>query len=289
MSNDKITLKIYFFNSYTDKLFSNIYIYGDFMSKASYESLKDTSGSIFAEKQNEYPVSLHFHRAFEIAYILEGVSHYTIEGEEFEARPGDIVFAHCCYRHRSLPTPTHTKYVVAVPENITSDISKLFKNNTLPPLLNDKEFNKTLLPYFEALVNGKNNMLKILAKGYSNIIFGSLAAHYEKTEIKQKNKNVSIIEDILNFIDEHYCEPITLESISKEFGYNKTYFSRLFNGHIGMTLNNYINMVRYDKFDSMIKNPENSTVTELIFKCGFPSLSTFYRIRKYHETQKSDL
>lgn len=248
------------------------------MKDIFYESLKDTKGVVYAEKQAEYPGRLHFHRAFELAYILEGSSHYIVEDEEFDVHKGNIVFAHRCYRHRSSAQPAHTKYVIAVPENITSDIAKLFSDSTLPPLLNDNEFNKTLLPYFEALVNGKSDMLKILVKGYSNIIFGSLADHYEKTEIKQKNKNVSIIEDILTYIDEHYCEQLTLESIANHFGYNKTYFSRLFNGHIGMSLNNYINMVRYDKFESA--ESDLRTVTDLALKCGFTSMSTFYRAQK---------
>lgn len=250
------------------------------MTNAQYESLKDTSESIYAKKQAEYPVTLHFHRAFELAYILSGSARYTVEGEDFLATAGDIVFSHCCYRHKSFQTPQHTKYVIAVSENITSDISKLLKKRTFPSLLNDKEFNQTLLPYFSALVEGEGNTPKILERGYANIIFGSISNHYEKTAIKQKNKNVSIIEDILNFIDEHYAEPINLETISKHFGYNKTYFSRLFNGYIGMSLNNYLNMVRYDKFDSMQKNPKNQTITDLVFKCGFPSLSTFYRVQK---------
>ena len=87
----------------------------------------------------------------------------------------------------------------------------------------------------------------------------------------------------MNFIDDHCCEQLTLESISKHFGYNKTYFSRIFNDHIGMSLNNYINMVRYDKFTALSKDTEDSTITDLVFKCGFSSLSTFYRIRKTRE------
>ncbi len=249
------------------------------MKHIFYEALKDTSGLVYAEEQREFAGRLHFHRAFELAYILEGSAVYNIEGERICAQAGDIVFVHCFYRHQSLAEPTHSKYVIAVPENITSDIAELFKESTLSPLLCHKEFNKTLLTYFESLVNAGDNTPKMLVKGYANVIFGSLAEHYEKTDIKQKNKNISIIEDILNYIDLHYREPITLESISGYFGYNKTYFSRLFNSHIGMSLSNYINMIRYDKFDALVKENRNANVTELAFKCGFPSMSTFYRTR----------
>lgn len=248
------------------------------MKDIFYESLKDTRETIFAETQKAYGSRLHFHRAFEVAYILEGEANYIVEDETFTARAGDIVFAHCYYRHAAKNNPFHLKHVVAVPEKLTSDIFRLFESDTLPVLLQDREFNKTLLPHFETLVNQKD-ISATLAKGYANIIFGSLASHYEKVPLKKKNKNVSTIENILKFIDTHYSEPITLESISAHFGYNKTYFSRLFNEKIGMSLTNYINMVRYDKFDKFYKNTDKN-ITEAVLECGFSSLPTFYRTQK---------
>ena len=248
------------------------------MKRIFYESFKDTSGRIYAEKQKENSGRIHFHRAFELAYILDGVAMYNVEGDRIRAEAGDIVFVHCCYSHQSLMEPAHNKYVIAVPENITSDVAELFCESTLSTVLSDKEFNRTLLGYFESLVNGKN--LKIVAKGYANVIFGSLANHYERISVKQKNKNISLIEDILNYIDVHYMEPITLESISEYFGYNKTYFSRLFNNHIAVSLSNYINMVRYDKFEELAKENRTDNITDLALKCGFSSMSTFYRTRK---------
>lgn len=255
------------------------------MKRIFYESFKDTSGLIYAEKQKEISGRIHFHRAFELAYILDGVAMYNVEGEKLRAEAGDIVFVHCCYSHQSLPEPAHTKYVIAVPENITSDVAELFAESTLSTVLSDKEFNRTLLGYFESLVNGKN--LKIAEKGYANVIFGSLANHYERISVKQKNKNIFLIEDILDYIDAHCTEAITLESISEHFGYNKTYFSRLFNNHITVSLSNYINMVRYNKFEALVKENRNANITDLAFKCGFTSMSTFYRIRKEMKRRKN--
>ena len=255
------------------------------MKRIFYESFKDTSGLIYAEKQKEISGRIHFHRAFELAYILDGVATYNVEGEKLRAEAGDIVFVHCCYSHQSLMEPAHTKYVIAVPENITSDVAELFAESTLSTVLSDKEFNRTLLGYFESLVNGKN--LKIAEKGYANVIFGSLANHYERISIKEKNKNIFLIEDILDYIDAHCTEAITLESISEHFGYNKTYFSRLFNNHITVSLSNYINMVRYDKFEALAKKNRNANITDLAFKCGFTSMSTFYRIRKEMKRRKN--
>lgn len=252
------------------------------MKSIFYEALKDSTDTVFAEEQIAYSGRLHFHRAFEIAYIAEGKAEYTVEDESFVAEAGDIVFANCYYRHTSSDKIPHRKYVIAVPERLTRDIAKLFENKTLPALLSDKAFNKTLLPCFEALVRNNENMLKITAKGYANVIFGSVASHYDMIEIKRPSKAVSVISEILQFVDDHYAEPLSLEEISSHFGYNKTYFSRMFNRYIGMSISSYVNNVRCDHFEQMLKNNPDANITNLAFECGFSSLATFYRVRNQH-------
>ncbi len=243
-----------------------------------YEAIKDTSDSIFARQQKECRCTLHFHRAFEVAYILSGASNYIIEDNGFVAEEGDIVFCHSYYRHRSLDTQPNVKYVIAVPDNLTRDISFFFEKSTLQPCLSDKEFNRSLLPYFENLVKDGENMSRMLMKGYANVIFGSLSQHYSLSPTMQRHKSVSHVADILDYIDAHCSESISLESIASAFGYNKAYFSRLFNRYIGMSLSSYINMTRYSKFRKMRKENPEANVTEMAYECGFSSMTTFYRV-----------
>lgn len=253
------------------------------MKNILYEAIKDTHNKIFAEKQCEFYGRVHFHRAFEIAYIAEGATDFIVDDEKIHAEENDIIFVHsyCCHTARDIYK--NSKYVIAVSENFSKDINNLFKELTLPPYLGDKEFNKTLLPFFKVLEQKGENMSTVLARGYANVIFGSLAEHYDKVLVKQKNKNISVIADTLGYIDNHYKEQITLEDIANYFGYNKTYFSRLFNNHIGMSLNNYINMVRFDKFEELYKTSKNKNITNLAMECGFSSLATFYRVKQFRK------
>ena len=256
------------------------------MKDIFYEYMKDNQNTIFAEKQKEFPGRLHFHRAFELAYICEGQAQYTVDTETFVASSDHIVFCHCYYPHVSPVVPPHTKYVIAIPERLTKDIAVAFSHSTLPAFLPDKDFNKSLLPFFEKLVYESANISNMLSKGYAQIIFGSLAEHYNSVSTIPKNKNISLIADILSYIDVHFQEPISLESISAHFGYNKTYFSRLFNKHIGMSLNNYINMIRLNHFEVLSKNSNEANITDLIFACGFSSLATFYRVYNFRKSNR---
>lgn len=256
------------------------------MKDIYYESSKDTSSALFAQTQKEFNGRLHFHRAFELAYILSGNADYVVEDERFVAFENSIVFCHCYYRHKSYDNLPHKKHVIAVPENLTSDISAKFKEFTLPSLLVDTEFNKTILPYFNLLTQSSTNISSMVMKGYANIIFGLLAEHYESVSIKSRNKNIAVIADILSYIDANFREPLTLDSLASVFGYNKTYFSRIFNRHIGMSLNNYLNMVRLTAFEERIKQSDSKSVADTAFECGFTSLATFYRVQKFRNLHK---
>jgi len=254
------------------------------MKDIFYEYMKDNQNTIFAERQREYPGRLHFHRAFELAYICEGQAQYIVDTETFLANSDQIIFCHCYYQHASTAALPHTKYVIAIPEHLIRDISVAFRHYTLPALLPDKSFNKTLLPFFEILVKEATTMSSMRSKGYAQVIFGSLAEYYNSVSTIPKNENISLIADILSYIDDHFQEPISLESISTHFGYNKTYFSRLFNKHIGISLNNYINMIRLDQFEMLSKEANGTNVTDLIFACGFTSLATFYRVWNFRKS-----
>ena len=250
------------------------------MKDIFYEALKDTRTKVFAEIQLAYTCRLHFHRAFELAYIAEGQAIYDIEEKRFVADTDHIVFAHCYYRHRCFDNIPHKKIVIAIPENLSHDITALFSSSTLPSLLTDKELNKVLLPYFKALIEADENVPEILIKGYVNIIFGTLAARYKNVSLTPTNKNISIIVDILKYIDDHAAEAITLDSVAASFGYNKSYFSRLFNNHVGTSLSDYVNFVRLNRFEENAKANRDKSITEQIFEAGFQSVATFYRVKE---------
>jgi AraC-like DNA-binding protein len=254
------------------------------MKDAYYEALKDTRGRLFAEIQKEYASRYHFHRAFEMAYIFEGEAKYQVEDRIFSASKDQIVFAHCYYRHRSFDILPHKKYVIAVPENLSHDVYELFSSVTLPHLLPDREFNQTLLPYFKALYACDRDTPPIVITGYVDLIFGLLASHYKSITVSPKNKNVSVIADILNYIDQHLSEPLSLESVAKTFGYNKSYFSRMFNSCVGVSLNRYVNFARLDRYMLLEKQGGEQSVTDRILEAGFPSLATFYRAKKERES-----
>ena len=241
-----------------------------------YESFHDKERDLrFLRCTNVSPYP-HFHRCIELLYISEGKLIGEVDGEQFCAEKDDIIFVRPCGIHSLTPSPFYRDYVLIIKSAYADDFSNIFEKETLPPLLSDKQFNRTILPYFLSTKKVCNDENFLTAKGLIDVIFGKLLTRYERIPIVS-SPNVSMIIDVLNYIDEHFSEPLTLDLLSSKFGYNKYYFSRLFNTYIGGSINSYINMVRVTNVIARGKKQEKVNLSQLVFDCGFDSMTTFYR------------
>ncbi len=89
----------------------------------------------------------------------------------------------------------------------------------------------------------------------------------------------AVIRDCLNFIDFHYMEPLSLESLSARFSVNKNYLSSRFHREKGMTITDYINQIRVNRATSLLRNTSRS-VQQIAEQCGFTDANYFTRIYK---------
>ncbi len=288
--NDIITVKIDNFLSIVIKNFSNIGIMKEKLENLTYESYNDRLVDLKLFIGSNSVVNPHFHRSFEMIYVISGSVKAVVNGEEIEASADDIVFVQRYYSHSYDVISDYKKFVFMIPPNIYTDFEKPLAKMTLPPLMADKEFNRTLKPLIANLQQNLSSKSTLIKKGYVDVIMGELIAHYPLNPI-QKNNSVELLVKILDYIDANYDSPLTLESISAEFGYNKYYFSKLFNRYIGENLNNYVNTVRLQQMIKKAKHKENASIIDLAYECGFESLATFYRYFKklYGKTPKEAL
>lgn len=221
----------------------------------------------------------HFHRCIEILYITDGALECRIGGERFIAEKDDIVFTRKCAVHELIPAPDFRNWVLIIGRSYSDDFSSIFQKRTLPAHLSDRAFNSSLTGYFDALgqaAQGGGQGAELIKKGLVDVIVGSLLGHYERVPA-EATPALGTVVAALNYIDDHFAEPISLEGVSAAFGYNKYYFSRLFNRYIGENLNNYVNMVRVRNLVARAQKEEEPRLAPLVFECGFDSMTTFYR------------
>lgn len=88
-------------------------------------------------------------------------------------------------------------------------------------------------------------------------------------------KKLSVME-IKRYIDEHYTEKLTLDTLAADFFINKHYLSRLFRAQFGITVNGYVNQVRITKAKNLLRFSD-LTVEDIGIEVGIPDANYFSR------------
>ena len=85
--------------------------------------------------------------------------------------------------------------------------------------------------------------------------------------------------DVLDYIDRHFAEPLTGRELSRLFSYNETHFCRRFKKATGLTLMEYIRILRLEQAEALLKT-EQAEIREIAWRCGFRDESYFSRAFK---------
>ena len=86
------------------------------------------------------------------------------------------------------------------------------------------------------------------------------------------------IKKVLEYIAEHYTEPLTLEDVADVCGITKYHLAREFKRFTGLTVITYVNILRCKRAEVCLA--EGKTVTEAAVESGFDSISYFSRTYK---------
>lgn len=90
------------------------------------------------------------------------------------------------------------------------------------------------------------------------------------------NPNMTMI---LNYIQEHYMEPISLTEIANQFHFNPSYLSSYFSAHNSEGFSEYLNRVRVERAAQLLEQGEMS-ISEISEHVGYSDHSYFTKVFK---------
>ncbi len=232
----------------------------------------------------------HWHDRFEMLIMDEGELHLTIVGEELTARAGDVVVINPGYTHKGVAGEAGTAYRVLAFELIDQfALDKTAAGVLQPVVAGTAAFtplvrgDQTLRQLTESACRvceqqGEGCELRLLGLVY--LILARLwEAHREnrpaRPHIEQR------LQDVMAYIASHFCEDITVKDLSARFGYEESYFCRLFRQSTGLRATEYIRILRLEKARRLLKNGRDS-ITQVAAACGFADANYFARCFKAH-------
>jgi AraC-like DNA-binding protein len=91
-----------------------------------------------------------------------------------------------------------------------------------------------------------------------------------------RNKTALLISNLLIYIDDHYTEPISLDSAADHFGVSARYVGKLVKEETGETFPNYLNKIRLDAAAALLRDSSLS-IEAVALKTGFNSAGYFIK------------
>ena len=240
--------------------------------------------------------------------VEDGEGELVYEGKKYELRSGDVVFIDCrkAYSHSTGMNPNaglwslrwchfygpsmpaiYAKYCErgGLPVIRGADVSVDLARGADMGRRDDVSCGADVSQYVAILtdiyilasssdyirdmrINGKlNDLLTLLMES---------SWHREAHTNAPKKMEISRVK---SFLDEHYEEKLSLESVASHFFIDKHYLARLFKEQYGMTMVTYLQQVRITHAKRMLRFTDKS-IEEIGLECGIGELNYFSRVFK---------
>lgn len=249
-------------------------------------------------------VLFHWHNEFEINYVYGGSARYHIDYDYFNSQAGDIILVRPNAPHSIHPiegrghetatflfhldmlgTSQSDKTNMLYFQPLQTDIFKC-KPRIQPHQPGYRDIKYCLISIFE-LVKHQPPYFELPLKSRLFDLFYLLYRHHyiirkNTDDMYRKNEK---LRELIEYIQQHYDEPLHIGQLAEMMGYSKTHFMTVFKQQTGTSCLEFIIQVRLRAATELLHN-SLKPVVEIANQVGFNNLSNFNRQFKhyYHAT-----
>lgn len=245
-------------------------------------------------QQPPYVMETHWHSELEIIRVLSGRFDVYLDNELFTLNAGDFVFVNPGTLHRGIPTQ-------CVYECIVFDLNMLRRRSgdaaerLLAPIAKgDFHIREEVQAGPLALVEAVGRLFTTVSTPDPYLELHTFSALFEIFALlyssgcvipsgkAKRSSQVERISTLLDWIDEHYAEQLSLDRLAEVSGLSKKYICRIFKKYTDRTPIGYINEIRIENACYELTNAEAS-ITDIAYNNGFEDVSYFSKLFKSHK------
>jgi AraC-like DNA-binding protein len=215
--------------------------------------------------------------------VLKGSGTLTCDGIRYELSAGDCAFIDCrkAYSHRSSPQTWTLKWVHFYGSNMKGIYEKYAERGgrTVFRPDNPKDFEDLLEQLFD--IAGSADYIRdmrICEKLTTLLTLLMAESWHPENKIHIGSKRQSL-QNVKDYLDQHYREKITLDHLAGTFFINKFYLARIFKEQFGVPINGYLAQVRITHAKQLLRFG-GLTIEETGRECGFDEPAYFTRVFK---------
>ncbi len=224
----------------------------------------------------------HWHENYEVCQVINKPCGFRIDGKTVDAVPGDIVTISEQTVHQFIIKEDGTDIrVIQFNPNILFGVtekilplkmhipySEIQKNEALKNNLD------SLLNLMECEENTDNSETNNYFKSITAALYFFLQQYFPEAFRFHSGKSAkSDFYRIVEYINEHFTENITVNSITSHFYFSRGKLTSVFKKYAGISINEYITQLRIKNANKLLLQGQSSTVAAL--SSGFESIRTF--------------
>ena len=235
-----------------------------------------------------------FSQRLEMIYLLNGNAGLILDGTEMKLIQGEFVVIdarrvcefHCKESFMQirisvdrgfLAEKLRTNAGAQLPARMYICSREDLTPGQLPVFLRMCELFKELVPLYINEPEGYRLRTESIVLELLYLLAGHFSIPLVKEDLPEGEANPLQIQEILAYIEAHYAEAITLETISSQFGLSREYFSRLFHKSVGITFLQHLNRVRIAHlYDDLVHTDEG--IMNLCERHGLTNYKLFSRL-----------
>ncbi len=239
--------------------------------------------------------SAHWHDAVEVIIPIENYYDANVDGESYRVLPGEILIIPPRKMH-ALTAPGNgsrfvclfnvdffsalkdyssvvymlDKCILITPENYAPVYSEIYDLFTQ---IWNEYFQNTEFYEFSIYAN-LFQIFTLLSRSQLNQVH-----LFTESSPGKRREYFSKLNGVLEYIDEHYTDDLTLDEVAEHSGFSKFHFTRLFKEYMNCTFYDYL-ITRRIKAAEILLSQLDLSITDVALQSGFSSISTFNRTFK---------
>ncbi len=259
-----------------------------------YELQEEKISIDFITDRGEYH-SAHWQHDLEMIYLLNGSALLSIDGESQTLVQGEFVVIDsnriyelsCKDSFMEIRIRVNREYLEMNAGHLAGGQGAYryscrrdeLNEEKLGPYLKMCELFKSLTPLYITEPTGYRLMSESIILEILFHLVRHFAVPVREDENDERWKDQDRIHKILDYIEAHYAEPLSLNDVAGEFGLSREYFSRLFHKRIGIPFSQHLIRTRIAHFHNELVSTDKP-VMELLDSCGITNYRQFSKLFK---------
>ncbi len=225
----------------------------------------------------DHPFPLHVHDEVEIVCVTNGSLVMTVDGQQLHLEPGDISISFPLVPHSYDMMTSDLRGLSAIfaPDTIQEFSEPLRTMQPISPFLPQRQQCPELRGMIHRMLEISFQHETHLQQGYLHLFLSYLFSSITLTH-RERQVQHGLGCQALQYIFEHFTEPLTLESTARALGISAIHLSHLFSQQLNINFRQYINTLRVSRACSLLWNPSFS-ISQVAYLCGYGNQRTFNR------------